>query len=127
MLTTLLIVDDERNVLGVLTEYLSAQGYHVVPASSGSEALEKIRTAPVPFDVAVVDWSLPDLAGRDMIQAVREQQPDCRILVTTGHGADVVNEAYAGLAEGSILRKPFTMRNLAKRVELMLERGRNDR
>lgn len=124
---TLLIVDDEDDVLGVLTEYLSALGYHVVPASSGYDALEKIRTTPVPFDVAVVDWTLPDLGGREVIQAVRERQPDCQIIVTTGHGAEVVNEAYAGLLAGSIVRKPFTMRTLSMRVEMMLERARNDR
>ena len=96
---TLLIVDDEEDVLGVLTEYLSTLGYRVVPAASGQDALEKLQ-AGTPFDVAVIDWTLPDIGGREVIQAVRERQPDCRIIVTTGHGAEVVNEAYAGVLVG---------------------------
>lgn len=126
MAGTLLIVDDEEDVLGVLTEYLSTLGYEVVPALSGHEALERLE-AGIRFDVAVVDWTLPDLTGKEVIEAVRERQPDCCIVVTTGHGAEVVNEAYAGLLTGSIVRKPFTMRTLSTRVALLLEKARNER
>ncbi len=126
MAGTLLIVDDEEDVLGVLTEYLTTLGYRVVPAASGHEALERLRTT-TRFDVAVVDWTLPDIGGKEVIQAVRERQPDCCIIVTTGHGAEVVNEAYAGVVGGSIVRKPFTMRTLSTRVAMLLEKARNDR
>jgi two-component system OmpR family response regulator len=126
MMGNLLIVDDEEDVLGVLAEYLTTIGYRVIPAATGREALEKLRTA-APFDVAVVDWTLPDIGGKEVIQAIRERQPDCCIVVTTGHGAEVVNEAYAGVVAGSIVRKPFTMRTLSTRVAMLLEKARNDR
>ena len=126
MMGNLLIVDDEEDVLGVLSEYLTTVGYRVTPAMSGREALERLHTA-APFDVAVVDWTLPDICGKDVIQAIRERQPDCCIVVTTGHSAEVVNEAYAGVVAGSIVRKPFTMRTLSTRVAMLLEKARNDR
>ncbi|MES2639119.1 MAG: response regulator [Myxococcota bacterium] len=117
---TLLVVDDEEDVLGVVTEYLSAQGYRVVTASSGREAMESLRVATVPFDVAVIDWTLPDVAGDDLVQHIREVQPRCPILLTTGHSDDVLADAMFGDLVASIVRKPFTMRALATQVETLL-------
>lgn len=118
---TLLIVDDEEDVLGVLTEYLSSLGYTVVDAASGEAAVEALR-GPTRFDVAIVDWTLPGLSGRSVIETARALQPNCRIVVTTGHGAEVVHEASLQHAGGSIVRKPFTMRTLSTRVAMLLDK-----
>jgi DNA-binding response OmpR family regulator len=126
MTGTLLIVEDDADVLAVLTEYLGTLGHRVVPAASGQEALERLRTSAVRFDLAVVDWTLRDLTGRDVLQALRERQPDCRIIVTTGHSADIVSDARLGVGPGGVLRKPFTMRTLALRVEMLLEQARTE-
>jgi DNA-binding response OmpR family regulator len=124
---TLLIVDDEEDVLGIVTEYLRAQGYRVVTASSGREAIETLRVACVSFDVAVIDWTLPDVAGDDLVQHIREVQPCCPILITTGHSDDVLADAMFGDLAASIVRKPFTMRALAAHVEaLLLESGMHE-
>lgn len=125
MAPSLLLVDDEEDLLEVLQEYLAAQGYRVVTAATGREALERLATA-TPFDVALVDWTLPDIGGREVVQAIRDRHPDCRVIVTTGHGAEVVNEAHAGPLDGNIVRKPFTMRTVSTRVAMMLEKARND-
>ena len=103
MAASLLLVDDEEDLLEVLQEYLTAQGCRVVTARTGREAVERLGTS-TPFDVALVDWSLPDIGGREVVQAIRERHPDCRVIVTTGHGAEVVSEGYGGQLGGNIVR-----------------------
>ena len=126
MVGNLLIVDDEEDVLGVLSEYLSTLGYGVVAVASGREAVAHLAS-DARFDVAIIDWTLPDVGGRELIQVIRARQPSCRIIVTTGHGADVVNETNAGPFDGTIVRKPFTMRTLSMRVAMLLEKSRAER
>jgi DNA-binding response OmpR family regulator len=124
MTGTLLIVDDEDDVLSILAEYLAAQGHRVVQAATASEALVQIRSGHDRFDVLIVDWTLPDLPGREVLAALREAQPGCGVIITTGHGDDVVSDASAGGGVGGVLRKPFTMRTLAVRVEMLLAQRR---
>lgn len=121
---TLLIVDDEEDVLGVLHEYFTSLGYRVVSATSGEAAVAALSSGER-FDVAVVDWTLPDVSGPQVIDTAHALQPGCRIVVTTGHGAEVVNETGAGQVGGSIVRKPFTMRTLSSRVAMLLEKPRS--
>jgi DNA-binding response OmpR family regulator len=116
----LLIVDDEIDVLGIVTEYLEALGYSVLGAMSGKEALALIDGAEGEIAAAVIDWSLPDVSGRDVIRSLRDRQPACPVVVTTGHGADVVSDELAGQHATAVLRKPFTMRSLAVRVEALV-------
>lgn len=111
----LLLVDDDPDILGILAEYLGALGHEVRVAASGREALEALRNEPA-FEVAVVDWSLPDVSGREVVSAIRSMGGDCVVLVTTGHGKDVVSDAYVGSLVAGILRKPYTLKGLAARI-----------
>ncbi len=122
---TLLIVEDEAEVLGVMADYLTAVGYRVHTAASGQEALGRIATIAAPFDLAVIDWTLPDMSGGDVLQVLRERRPDCRVIVTTGHLADLVDDLLPSDLTGNIMRKPFALRALALRVEMLLESARN--
>ena len=116
-----LLVDDEADVLGILSEYLGAVGFEVTALDSGRAARDAIVHAQEPFDVAVIDWGLPDISGRDVVLALDRCQPDCPILVTTGHGVDVVGDQIVGTQVNAVLRKPFTMQGLRLRIEALLQ------
>lgn len=115
-----LLVDDEADVLGILSEYLGAVGFEVTALDSGRAARDAIVTGSQPFDVAVIDWGLPDISGRDVVLALDRCQPGCPILVTTGHGVDVVGDQIVGAQVSAVLRKPFTMQGLRSRIEALL-------
>lgn len=106
-----LVVDDEADLLDIVGEYLAPLGYDVRAAASGGEALARFGSER--FDVAVVDWSMPGLAGAELLGRVRATWPEASILVVTGHGSDVV----AAETPVPILRKPFTLRALARHVQ----------
>ena len=120
---TLLVVNDGEDVLDVMVEYLGALGYRVLPAGSGREAIARIE-GPTRFDLAVVDWSLPDLPGRDVVLALRRRQPDCAVIVTSGHAEEGVHDLQARHLGVQLVRKPYALRALALRIGLVLEHAR---
>ena len=116
-----LLVDDEEDLLGIVTEVLTAAGLDVTPATNGRQARERIQRGE-PFDLAVIDWSLPDVSGRDLVLLVAGACPDCGVLITTGHGDDVVSAAVLGPTVSAVLRKPFTMQALRIQLQATLNR-----
>lgn len=117
---TLLIVEDEDDVLEVLANYLRSLGYTVHGAESRA-GTERLLAELDTIDAAIVDWSLPDGCGRDVITAIRARHPQCHFVVTTGHGAGVVNDTRDIGLPANIVRKPYTMRTLYQRVAVLLE------
>lgn len=116
----ILVVDDDADIAGLLSEFLTTTGWRVTLAVNGREAIEAARDAEAPFDVAIVDWTLPDINGREVIYQLRQYQPRCVLLVTTGHGSDVVSDAYVGTVVGGLLRKPFSLKNLSETLGKLL-------
>jgi DNA-binding response OmpR family regulator len=81
---SLLLVDDERPLLALLTKYLQRLGYTVDTAETGQAALDKCRQTPCPFHIIVLDLKLPDMSGREMLPVLLDSAPDLRVLVSSG-------------------------------------------
>ena len=80
-----LLVEDENDLLLLISESLEIHGYTVSSACSGSEALDALRDNG-PFDVVVSDIAMPGtLNGIDVAQAVVGQHPGVRVILTSGH------------------------------------------
>jgi DNA-binding response OmpR family regulator len=88
-----LIVEDDPHVRDVIVRALEAGGYVAVPAASGAEG--DARAAEGGFDLAVVDWNLPDLSGIDVVRRLREAKDDTPVLMVTAR--DAVDDRVAGL------------------------------
>ena len=75
----------------------------------------------LPYDVAIVDWTMPGISGRDVVQAIQKSSPTTRIIVATGQ----MDISGAGLnpQEIAVLRKPFTLRSLAGTLSGVMERS----
>jgi DNA-binding NtrC family response regulator len=103
---TVLLVDDERNILLTLGRALSLEGYATETASGGREALEKIAALPV--DVVVMDVKMPDLDGLTVLQRAREARPGLPVVIMSGHGSlETVRQAFR-LGAFDYLEKPIT-------------------
>ena len=116
----LLIVDDEVQILEVLEEFLGECGYEVHAVSSGREALELVHQEDRPFDLALVDWNLPGIAGRDVITDLDELSPRTLVIVLTGSLSAKVAKAGAERAV-LVMQKPFSLSTLARNIEEVLE------
>ncbi|MCB9759633.1 MAG: response regulator [Alphaproteobacteria bacterium] len=111
----ILLVDDEAEVRRVLGEFLKGVGHDVVTAASGREAIELIESSEH-FRVAIVDWSMAGISGRDVIEHIYERSPGTLIFVATGHSEAEVSQRHSEIPLDGILRKPFSLRHMIREI-----------
>jgi len=120
-MTVVLVVDDEIRIRELVRRYLERDGYQVLTAGSGAEALEVTSHSVV--DLMVLDLRLPDISGEEVAREIRRRS-DVPILMLTAkvderdriHGLEVGADDY--------MTKPFSPRELVLRVGAILRRGR---
>lgn len=111
-----LIVDDEPAVRMVARAALAAGGYGTAEAADAEGARAAVRTATRPFDLILLDLTLPDANGADLIPEFRKLAPGTRILLVTGMHADDVADLHAD----GFLSKPFNRASLVAAVRRVL-------
>jgi DNA-binding response OmpR family regulator len=124
MTMTVLVVDDEAKLRGLLRDYLERDGYTVVEASDGRGALETAALSRP--DLVVLDLGLPGLPGEEVAQVLRRTS-DVPIIMLTAKAGE--NDRVMGLRLGAddYVVKPFSPRELVARVEAVLRRARGPR
>jgi DNA-binding response OmpR family regulator len=112
-----MLVEDDVGIRDVVTEYLTRKGHIVDSLGTGREAIEAIHQLRRSYDVALVDWQLPGISGRDVIQTITSRSPETAILITTGlpKNSRLVQRTVTQSQIG-ILRKPFSLRSLHRRL-----------
>lgn len=115
-----LVVDDSRAIRSIIGRILSESGFEVTEATHGGEALECLRSAG-PFDLAMVDWNMPEMNGYELVSAVRAN-PDWAsmriVMVTTETEMAQVSRALEAGADEYVM-KPFTREILHAKLELL--------
>ena len=116
---TILVVDDEKNIVELIKLYLEKEGYHVESAYDGAETLAKMKS--VQPDLVVLDLMLPEIDGWEVCRRVRGES-DVPIIMLTARNDDV--DKIVGLEMGAddYLTKPFNPRELLARVRAVLRR-----
>ncbi|MDQ1258161.1 MAG: cyclic di-GMP phosphodiesterase, partial [Candidatus Hydrogenedentes bacterium] len=117
---SILILDDEPPILDLLDQFLGAEGYECVQASTAAEAFTKI--ADRSFALLLTDLGLPDMNGLDVVRKVRGQDAEMGVIVVTG--LKDVNSAVEALRAGAddYLTKPFNLREISIAVSKVLEK-----
>src|SRR5438876_996259 len=120
-MTSVLVVDDEANLVDLVKGYLEHEGYAVSVASDGPSAVERARELRP--DLIVLDVMLPGFDGFEVCRRVR-QFTDAYVLMLTARGEEI--DRIVGLEVGAddYLTKPFSPRELVARVKAMLRRPR---
>ena len=116
---TVLMVEDEDGVRGLIVEALSELGCDIIQAPDGPAALRIVQTS-VRFDLLVTDVGLPGINGRQLAEAARATRPTLPVLLITGYAGKSLEDA--SLPHGmEVIRKPFALDELAARVRTRLE------
>ena len=116
---TVLVVEDEPVVRGVILEMLGEQGYRTLEAIDGPSGLRILRTRQR-IDLLVTDVGLPGINGRQLADQARETRPGLKILFITGY-AESVAMSDGFLEEGmEMITKPFELDNLSRRIRAMV-------
>jgi two-component system, OmpR family, alkaline phosphatase synthesis response regulator PhoP len=121
----LMIVDDNAEMRTLLAEYFRRQGFEVAERESGAAALQTVMTDR--FDCFILDVSMPEMSGLELLRKLRERGIDTPALFLTAH--DMLEDKVAGFEAGAddYLAKPFSPRELEYRIEALLRRGQISR
>jgi len=118
--TKIILVDDEPEILTLVRDYLSREGFTVLTAVNGSEGLELIeREKP---DLVLLDWMLPGMSGLEMCKHLRETST-VPIIMLTAKSEEI--DRVLGLEFGAddYIVKPFSLREMAARIKTVLRRS----
>ncbi len=115
----ILIVDDEVNLLEVLSDVLRKKGYLVATAQNGLEALEKLKERY--FNIAIVDLKMPKMGGMELLEAMRERYPQTLVVILTGYAT--IKNAVDAMKKGAYdyLVKPFGPEEILLIVNKIME------
>jgi DNA-binding response OmpR family regulator len=114
---TVLLVEDDDLVRDAMTQVLVREGYMVMTAASGHDAIGLLRTPLSPINVVVLDVQLPDVSGTDLCARLREMHPHLPVVVCTG-GADPQDRAeLMRMGVQRYFTKPVAMQELLDTVE----------
>ncbi len=119
MARTILVVDDEPTLRETLADGLEAEGFRVVVAADGREALSRFR-AERP-DLVVLDLMLPELSGVEVCRIIRAESP-VPILMLTAKDSELDKVVGLELGADDYVTKPFSLRELIARIRALLRR-----
>jgi two-component system chemotaxis response regulator CheY len=115
-----LIVDDSKTMRSILRGLMQSVSFDVVEASSGKDGLAKLE-AGEPFDLALIDWNMPEMSGLDLVRALRKDTrfASVRLMMVTTESeySQIVRALAAGAHE--YLIKPFTADAVEEKLAIL--------
>jgi two-component system, cell cycle sensor histidine kinase and response regulator CckA len=105
---TVLVVDDEEIVRKTATQALQRQGFHVLAAVNGAEALEILRTDSA-IALVILDLTMPVMTGEQAIPLIKIMRPDLPIILSSGFGEAEISRRFASSGVAGFLQKPYTV------------------
>ena len=118
---TLLLVENEAAIRNLLQMALRKNGYTVLAAESGREALELVRVHAGPLDLLITDVMMPDMDGPELVRQLTTIRPETRTLFMSGYMDDALGEHGILPANVNFIQKPFSPRVIAQRVRDILD------
>jgi DNA-binding NtrC family response regulator len=116
---TILVVDDEIEIREGLEALLTSEGFEVTPADTGEAGLQRLEDRP--FDLMLLDVSLPDRNGLELLREIRRRDPNLSIILITAFGSiDMARAAFKGGAQ-DFITKPWSNDELIAQVSVAIE------
>ena len=116
----ILFVDDDQQILEIVSAYLSRFGYHVETAGNGNLAIDKIQQKD--YSVVFTDLIMPEISGLDLLRSVKRLNPSTEVVIVTGYGT--IESAIEALKLGGYdyLQKPINFERLKILIERITEK-----
>jgi len=119
---TILVVEDEQLMLCLLKRTFSQQGYEVLTAADGEEAIEVYRSHKEEIDVVLLDIGLPKISGADGFLKMKEEKPDVRVVIASGYLEPQVKVEMLRAGGKHFFSKPYIFHEMIDAVERLLKR-----
>jgi DNA-binding response OmpR family regulator len=114
---TILVIEDDPDVLSMIVKHLEHQGFDVVTAKDGMEGLKQLKAGG--YDLVITDIVMPYVSGTGLVTALKESKPEIPVIAITGYGEEpeaVATEKKADL----VLSKPVKMSELKEHIARLL-------
>ena len=118
---TVLLVDDEEDILRLGRLVLESKGYKVIAARDGAEAMRAAAAHEGPLDILVTDVVMPGMGGRQLAEALRARDPQLKVLFASGYPEDAIVRHGILQAEVAFLRKPYSRLGLLRKLREVLD------
>lgn len=117
---TILVVDDEVSLRQVLVRQLRSDGYKVLEAGYGMEALEVARSSPEPIHLVLSDIRMPGMLGTELAQRLVAEYPAVRVVLMSAHPLEELTSVSDRRGTIRVLSKPFSGQKMLAVVKLVL-------
>jgi PAS domain S-box-containing protein len=117
---TILLVEDEHEVMEVSAILLEKLGYRVFRAESGIKAIEIFRERWEQIDLVILDIIMPEMAGTETFLRLRKLNPNVKVLLASGYSAGAWNEQETPIDYNGFIQKPFRIQELSRKIREIL-------
>jgi two-component system cell cycle sensor histidine kinase/response regulator CckA len=117
---TILLVEDEAGIRAMTRTYLESEGYRVLGAADGDEAIRVANHYPGSIDLILTDIIMPGMRGNDLVRAIRESRPSVRAIYITGFAEAELD------VDATVVEKPFAFADLGKSIREVLDEARKE-
>jgi two-component system cell cycle sensor histidine kinase/response regulator CckA len=118
---TVLVVEDQDGIRDIVRESLRRNGYQVLIAVDGNEALQMASAYPDPIHLLVTDLVMPNIGGRELAQRLTPLRPNMKVLFMSGYSEHSALDIEATSQSAIVLQKPFSLDALARNVRRVLD------
>jgi two-component system, chemotaxis family, chemotaxis protein CheY len=120
-MTRVLVVDDSSFARNMVRRTLEGNGFEVIPADSGSAALELVKSST--FDIATLDLLMPDMSGQETLTELKKICPNMKVIIITADIQMATQQELMGLGASAFLNKPFQAATLLDTIQTFLGKG----
>jgi PAS domain S-box-containing protein len=122
---TVLVVDDERSVRDFISAVLRRNGYRVLTAADGREAIGLLKGGEEKIDAAVLDVVMPVMGANELLPVIKRLQPQMKVLLTSGYSESEARRLCADYPDADFIEKPYTAKQISSAVEQLLRTSTN--
>ena len=120
--TTILLVEDEKNMLDLLEKILSQRGYQVWTASDGETALDIYQRHKERIDIVLLDMGIPKISGQEVLAKMKQEKPGVKVAVASGYLEPELKSQNNLAGVNHFLNKPYSLDELVKTLQSLSER-----
>ena len=118
---TILVVDDEAPIRGLLERHLTKLGYTVVTAADGEIGLRRYTEASHRPDAVIMDLGMPNMSGWECLAKLRGLNPQVKVFVASGYGGTDLDRRVLNEGAAAFMRKPYNLISLSRRLRELLD------
>lgn len=118
---TVLLVEDEQAVRRAAAEFIRVQGYTVLEAKDGFDALSVTKNYGSPIHLVITDVVMPNMSGGELAKELAQLRPDTKLLFVSGYAGKTVLDHKVIDLETNFVQKPYTLKQLSLKIRSVLE------